>query len=242
VEKTGISNKVLVIIPCYNEAVNIPALQRDLLNTNIAGCTIFPLFINDASTDRTLEVLRLTGASFLDNPVNLGIGGTVQAGFIYAQENGFDYAVQMDGDGQHPPTELIKLLEPLIAGVADVAIGSRFLENTGYRSTLFRRVGIKSFLWLNKMLVGINIQDTTSGYRAFNRKAIGHLVHYYPDEYPEPEAIVYLVHKKMRLLEVPVIMIERQGGISSIRTFSSLYYMAKVTLNILFLHFRMKNE
>jgi glycosyltransferase involved in cell wall biosynthesis len=242
VEKTAINNKVLIIIPCYNEAVNIPALLRAVHNTSITGCTIFPLFINDASTDNTLQILRSTGASFLDNPVNLGIGGTVQAGFIYAQENGFDYAVQMDGDGQHPPAELSKLLEPLLTGVADVAIGSRFIDHAGYRSTLLRRFGIKIFLWLNKVLVGIRIQDTTSGYRAFNTKAIAHLVHYYPDEYPEPEVIVYLVHKKLRLLEIPVIMNERQGGISSIRTFSSLYYMAKVTLNILFLHFRMRNE
>jgi glycosyltransferase involved in cell wall biosynthesis len=241
VEKTGTSN-ILLIIPCFNEERNIEALFNKIKSITIPGCKIQPLFINDASSDGTLDKFKQLNLSFLDNPVNLGIGGTVQLGFIYGFENNFDIAIQMDGDGQHPPAEGHKLITPVIKGDADVVIGSRFLGNEGFRSTFMRRFGIKIFLVLNRFLAGSDIKDTTSGFRCYNRKAMEKLVEYYPDEYPEPEAIVYLANKNMRIIEVPVVMNERQAGISSIRRLSSVYYMAKVTLNILFLHLRMKNE
>lgn len=235
------NKKILVIIPCYNEAENIVALYNALKLASVKDCELVPLFINDASKDSTHKILCSLNVSFLDNPVNLGIGGTVQVGFMYALENDFFAAVQMDGDGQHPPVELHKLLGPLLSDDADVVIGSRFIDNKGFQSTGLRRTGIRVFLWLNKLLVGVDIKDATSGYRAYNKNAFAHLVKYYPDEYPEPEAIVYLANKKMRLMEVPVVMNERQGGVSSIRRLSSVYYMVKVTLNILFLQMRMKN-
>jgi glycosyltransferase involved in cell wall biosynthesis len=237
VEK-GTVKKVLVIVPCYNEAENVGRLYAELAVIAIPGCSLTPLFINDASTDSTLRALKDLGTSFLDNPVNLGIGGTVQLGFMYALQNDFDIAVQVDGDGQHPPSELHKLLKPLLEDTADVVIGSRFIDNAGFRSTGLRRAGIRMFVWLNRMLAGIVINDSTSGFRSYNRKAFRELVHYYPDEYPEPEALVYLANKKLRLLEVPVLMTERRAGSSSIRSIWSVYYMAKVTLNILFLHAR----
>lgn len=238
--RTEISKKILVIIPCYNEEKNVIALSEKLSKVAITGCSIVPLFINDSSKDNTLKVLREAGLNYLNNPINLNIGGTVQTGFFYAYKNGFDYAVQMDGDGQHPPAELNKLIEPLMDDKADVIIGSRFVSKEGFQSSAMRRFGINFFSKLNKLLVGITVKDPTSGYRAYNRKALAELIEYYPDEYPEPEAIVYLCNKKMRLLEVPVLMEERQGGVSSIRHFNSIYYMIKVSLNSIFLHLKMK--
>lgn len=238
--RTEISKKILIIIPCYNEEKNVLALSRDLSAITIDGCSIVPLFINDSSRDNTLKVLKELGLKHLNNPINLNIGGTVQTGFFYAYKNGFDFAVQMDGDGQHPPSELSKIIEPLMVDKADVVIGSRFVSKEGFQSSAMRRFGINFFSKLNKLLVGITVKDPTSGYRAYNRKALAELIEYYPDEYPEPEAIVYLCNKKMRILEVPVVMEERQGGVSSIRHFNSIYYMIKVSLNSIFLHLKMK--
>jgi glycosyltransferase involved in cell wall biosynthesis len=238
--ENGINKRVLVIVPCYNEAQNVKDLFNDLKSIAVEGCSIFPLFINDNSSDNTQKVLSELGAHFLDNVVNLGIGGTVQLGFIYAYGNGFDFAVQMDGDGQHPPRELQKLIEVLLKEEADVVIGSRFMDNKGFRSTYARRLGIQFFSALNRFLVKVDIKDPTSGFRAYNKNALVELIHYYPDEYPEPEAIVYLAHKNMRIKEVSVEMEERQGGKSSIRHFTTVYYMAKVTLNSIVLHFKMK--
>ena len=237
-----INKKLLIIIPCYNEQDNVSLLYEQLKKIQIDNCSITQLFINDYSSDNTGFTLDKIGATFLDNPINLGIGGTVQLGFMYAYENGFDIAVQMDGDGQHPPSELYKLILPLINNEGDVIIGSRFIDKEGFQSSALRRFGIDFFSSLNKFLVGVSIKDSTSGFRAYNRKAIFELINYYPDEYPEPEAIVYLVHKGLKIKEVSVLMAERLAGVSSIRRFSSIYYMIKVTLNTLFLHLKMKSN
>lgn len=238
--ETGISKRVLIIIPCYNEEENVSALHASLSSLILPGYELVPLFINDASKDKTLQVLRKLNAKFLDNPINLGIGGTVQLGFMYAYAQGFDLAVQMDGDGQHPPSELHKLLTLFVTDETDVAIGSRFVEGHGFQSTFTRRMGIRFFYQLNRFLTGIRVQDSTSGYRAYNRKALKELLDYYPDEYPEPEAITYLAAKKIRIREIAVTMNERTAGTSSIRRFHTIYYMAKVSFNILFLHLKMK--
>ena len=239
-EKIEINKKILIIIPCYNEQDNILLLQEQLKHVDIKNCTIQPLFINDYSSDNTKHTLEKSGALFLDNPINLGIGGTVQLGFMYAHANNYDIAVQMDGDGQHPPIELHKIISALLNNEADVIIGSRFIDKEGFQSSALRRFGIDFFSYLNKFLVGILIKDTTSGFRAYNKRAIIELINYYPDEYPEPEAIVYLINKKLKIKEVSVIMSERMAGVSSIRRFNSLYYMVKVSLNTLFLHLKMK--
>lgn len=241
-EKIVTNKNILIIVPCYNEAENVEKLFSDINAVKIEGSNVVPLFINDFSRDNTLEVLQSIGAKYLSNPINLRIGGTVQTGFIYAFKNGFDVAVQMDGDGQHPPSELAKLLRPLLANEVDMVIGSRFIDKEGFQSSAMRRFGIGFLSNLNKFLTGLRIYDSTSGYRAFNRKAIEHLVNYYPDEYPEPETIVYMANKGMRIREVPVIMQERQAGTSSIGGFSSLYYMIKVSLNSIFLHIKMKSN
>ncbi len=240
--KTEISNnvRVLLVIPCYNESDSIRAFLKELKGLQINGCEITPLPVNDCSKDHTLEEIKAVTDTYLDLPVNLGIGGAVQSGYRYAFENDFDVAVQMDGDGQHPAEELHKVLAPLLKQEADVVIGSRFIEKTGFQSSGVRRFGINYFKWLNTFLLGITVTDSTSGYRAINRTAIELVCEYYPDEYPEPEAIVLFHLNRLKLKEVPVVMKERQGGVSSISSFKSVYYMIKVTLGILFIFIRIK--
>lgn len=234
-------SKIVVIIPCYNEEASIENVVNNLLQIkNSAGLPIDILVVNDCSTDNTLKVLEKLECSFLDLPVNLGIGGAMHSGYKYAYRNQYTIAVQMDGDGQHPAIELPKILAPLIAGEADVVIGSRFIQQQGFQSTSLRRIGIQYFKHLNKFLIGKTIFDSTSGFRAFNTKAITIVNTYYPDEYPEPEAIVLFSLNKLKIMEVPVIMNERQGGVSSIRTWKTIYYMLKVTLGCFFSYLRFK--
>lgn len=233
--------KVAIVIPCFNEASNILSLYNEIRNTVYSNnVAIYPIFINDCSTDKTKEILRTNNITHLNLPVNLGIGGAVQSGFIYAYRNGFDIAVQMDGDGQHPPMELEKIINPIINDGADVVIGSRYITKEGFQSSILRRFGIGYFKWLNQKLVGISISDSTSGYRAINRKTLKIVSEYYPDEYPEPEAIVLFSINNLKIIETPVVMRDRQGGQSSIRNYKAIYYMFKVTLGVIFLYIRLK--
>jgi glycosyltransferase involved in cell wall biosynthesis len=233
--------KVAVIIPCYNEQDNVFGMFSEIKNAKYdSAYFVEPIFINDCSTDNTKQILVSNNIHHLSLPVNLGIGGAVQTGFKYALRNGFDIAIQMDGDGQHPPCELEKIISPLLNNQADVVIGSRYISNEGFQSSWLRRVGINYFKWLNKKLVGVIITDSTSGYRAINHKALQVVSEYYPDEYPEPEAIVLFVLNNLKIQEVPVIMRERQGGKSSIRAYKTVYYMFKVTLGTIFLYIRLK--
>ncbi len=233
--------KVALIIPCFNEEESIFSLFSEIKNTRFSEeLVITPIFINDCSNDNSKQILLDRFIEFIDLPVNLGIGGAVQTGFKYALRNGFDVAVQMDGDGQHPPSELQKILNLIINNEADVVIGSRYLTKEGFQSSSLRRAGINYFKWLNKKLVGITVFDSTSGYRALNRKALEIVADYYPDEYPEPEAIILYALNGLKIKEVPVTMRERQGGSSSIRTYKTVYYMFKVTLGTIFLYIRLK--
>jgi glycosyltransferase involved in cell wall biosynthesis len=235
--------KVLVILPCFNEGENIGKLLIELKNISLDGIQITTLPVNDCSKDNTVSEIQAHTHHYLDLPVNLGIGGAVQSGLIYAHLNDYDVAVQMDGDGQHPPSELIKLITPLLKNEADVCIGSRFIDKEGFQSTFSRRLGINFLSGLIKLCSGKTIRDCTSGYRAFNKKAIALCVNYYPDKYPEPESILYLLKHGIRVIETPVLMRSRDGGVSSIGGFSSLYYMLKVSLAILFLNLKsFKNE
>jgi glycosyltransferase involved in cell wall biosynthesis len=234
--------KVIVVIPCFNEQESILDLVNELTLTaqQITDYKIDYVIVNDCSTDQTKNILIKNKVNFLDLPVNLGIGGAMQTGFKYAFLNGYDIAVQMDGDGQHPPSELTKILDCIKNNVSDVAIGSRFIDKEGFQSTQLRRIGITLISRLNKVLVGMDIKDCTSGYRALNRKALEVVIKYYPDEYPEPESVILFAFNNIRMAEVPVLMRERQGGVSSIRSFSSLYYMFKVYIANLFLYLRLK--
>lgn len=221
--------KVLIIIPAYNEEDSIQKVVGNMI-------VHFPeydyVIVNDGSTDRTEEICRKENYSFLNLPLNLGIGGAVQAGYRYAKENDYDVAIQMDGDGQHDISfagEMIKLLE---ADKADVVIGSRFLEKQGFQTSGSRRTGIRILSSLIKICTGVEVKDVTSGFRAVNKRFIQIYSNDYSNDYPEPEAIVSAVMYGGRIAEVPVIMNERQGGASSIRFWNSVYYMIKVTLAI----------
>lgn len=235
--------KILVIIPCFNEQTSIKNLVGDINSVKKQhDLPIDILVVNDCSKDNTLLIVKSLNCLYLDLPVNLGIGGGMQSGYKYAFHNGYEYAVQMDGDGQHPATELPKLLNEALLNQSDVIIGSRFLQGKGFQSSFFRRVGIKYFKWLNRLLIGQIIHDSTSGFRVFNRKTLELVTQYYPDEYPEPEAIVLFGLRHLKMKEIPVEMCERQGGVSSIHSLRAVYYMFKVSLGIIFVYIRLKGK
>ncbi len=235
--------RILVIVPCFNEQAAITGVVADINRIkSIHGLRLDVLAVNDCSTDNTLDILKTLDCLYLDLPVNLGIGGAMQTGYRYAWRNGYDIAVQMDGDGQHPAEELMTILQPIMDNRADVVIGSRFLTKEGFQSSAMRRLGINYFRWLNRTLVGQTIYDSTSGFRAFNRKTLSVVSSYYPDEYPEPEAIVQFGLSNLKMLEVPVQMRERQGGVSSINNGQAIYYMLKVTLGSLFVYARLHRK
>lgn len=222
--------RVLVIIPAYNEEKSVGKVIADLRRF----CPEYDVVvINDGSRDNTAAVARAAGAQVIDLPFNLGIGGAMQTGYLYAYRNGYDIAVQMDADGQHEPGELPKIMAPLLAGEGDMIVGSRFVAPTGYRSPVGRRMGIWFLSFLLRLLSGQWIKDTTSGFRAVNREIIRLFAHYYPTDYPEPEVLIVLDKLGFRILEVPVEMKSRQAGSSSITPLRSLYYMVKVSLALL---------
>lgn len=225
-------NPILILVPAFNEEANIVRVL-EMLTEEGRGWDV--LVINDASEDRTGELAGIGGkAGVIDLPFNLGIGGAIQTGFKYACRSGYSYVVQFDADGQHQAEEISKLLGPVLNDEADVAIGSRFLEkNDGYRSTWSRRFGIRIFEWLGLLLIHQRITDPTSGFRAYNRRAIEFLADRYPGDYPEPEAVVLLGRNHFRIKEVSTSMQKRQGGISSITIFNSPYYMTKVSLGMI---------
>ena len=222
--------KILVIIPAYNESKNIEKVIKELKKNNPE---VDYLVINDCSKDNTKEVLNNINANYLDLPLNLGIGGGVQAGYIYAKENNYDIAIQIDGDGQHDSSYIKEAIYPIINNEADCVIGSRFIKNEGFQSSFLRRVGIKFLSALIKLCCGVKIYDVTSGFRAVNRQMIELFSSDYASDYPEPEAIVTASINGFRLKEFPVIMRERIEGESSIKSFKSIYFMIKVSLAII---------
>lgn len=221
--------KTLVIIPCYNEEENILAVVRRLQDTCPEADY---LVVNDCSTDRSREILSAAGCRYLDLPVNLGIGGAVQSGYRYAMENGYDVTVQMDGDGQHDPAYLAAVVAPVADGTLDMAIGSRFITHEGFQTSFMRRLGINFLSGLIRLLTGCRVRDVTSGYRACNKAMTAYFARHYAEDYPEPEAIICALTEGFKVGEVPVVMQQRQGGVSSIRALSSVYYMVKVSLSL----------
>ncbi|GAB3509368.1 glycosyltransferase family 2 protein [Emticicia fontis] len=229
--------KLLIIIPCFNEEASIAKLLTELLALKTAYALDIAV-VNDCSTDNTLSVIRSFPIIVLNLPVNLGIGGAMQTGYTYAYRNNYDLAVQMDGDGQHPPAELAKLLAHHEKTQANVIIGSRFIAREGFQSSLLRRSGIAYFHMLNQLFTGKRVLDITSGFRLFDKKAIAIAAQNYPDEYPEPESLVVFAKAKLAIEEIAVVMKERQGGQSSIRSLSSIYYMIKVSIAMFFSYIR----
>ncbi len=223
--------KILAIIPAYNESGNIERVVREVLALPLS---VVPLVIDDGSADDTAVCARRAGARVIVLPFNLGIGGAVQAGYRYADVNGFDIAIQVDGDGQHDVSYLAAIIRPLTEARADMVIGSRFLSPAGgFRSSLTRRMGISFFRVLIRSLTGFPTTDPTAGFRACGRRLIKVYAGYYPVDFPEPEAIVVARRLGARLLEVPVEMRARLAGKSSIGRLKSPYYMIKVTAAIL---------
>jgi glycosyltransferase involved in cell wall biosynthesis len=220
----------VAIVPALNEEVAIAGVI-DELRAFDPGLVV--VVVDDGSVDRTAAVAAARGARVLRLPFNLGIGGAVQTGFRYAFERGYDVAVRVDGDGQHDPSQLPRVLEPLLRGEADIVVGSRFAaDGDGYRSSRTRRVGIRLLAWVVSRIVGQRVTDTTSGFQALNREGIALFARDYPHDYPEVEATVMVFRHRLRLREVPVTMRERGGGRSSITTLRSVYYMVKVLLAI----------
>jgi glycosyltransferase involved in cell wall biosynthesis len=217
----------VAIVPALNEEASVPEVVRELRAFD-PGLEV--VVVDDGSTDRTAEVARAAGAHVLRLPFNLGIGGAMQTGFRYAHEHGFDVAVQVDGDGQHDPTELPKILAPVVAGEADLVVGTRFGGQSAFRSTAARRIGIRVFAWCVSRIVGQRVTDATSGFRATGARGIALFAEDYPHDYPEVEATVMVAKARLRLQEVPVSMRERSSGRSSITALRSVYYMAKVLL------------
>lgn len=219
--------KCLIIIPAYNEAENIETVVDNLTSN-------YPQFdyiiVNDGSNDNTKEICREKQYEVLNLPINMGIGGAVQTGYRYARDNGYDAAVQIDGDGQHDVAYLEGMLEVLENGQADAVIGSRFVEKEGFQSSGIRRIGIRFLSNLGKLLTGVRVKDITSGYRVVNRRFIEVFAEDYPADYPEPEALVIVAVHGGKIVEYPVIMRERENGESSITLKKSIYYMCKVTL------------
>ncbi len=235
--------RIAVVVPAYNESKAIGSVVGGLNSfAQKEGLDLQVLVVNDCSTDDTGAIIKKLPCVDLHLPVNLGIGGAVQTGMKYAYLNGFDCAFQVDGDGQHPAEEIPKLLAEAKASGADVVIGSRFMDKQGFQSSAMRRLGIKYFSWLNTVLTGQTIQDTTSGFRMLNRKALKVVNHYYPDEYPEPESLVMYSRFGLKVSETPVLMRERDGGVSSIGTFDALYYMVKVSLATVFTFIRLRKS
>ena len=227
----------IALVPALNEEGTIATVIAEL---RAFDSDLEILVIDDGSHDRTADVARRSGARVLRLPFNLGIGGAVQTGFRYAFENGFELAVRVDGDGQHDPSQLAAVVEPVARGATDIAVGSRYLgaRGDGYRSSATRRVGIRLLARVVSLLTRQRITDPTSGFQALNRKAITLFAADYPHDYPEVEAVVLVERHRLRLVEVPIAMRPRTAGRSSIRTLSSVYYMVKVLLALFVGSFR----
>lgn len=227
--------RVLLILPAYNEEETILSTVRQIQTADMPlGLEVDYAVINDGSSDSTQRICRENHIRCISLVQNLGIGGAVQTGYLYAALEGYDIAVQFDGDGQHDIYSLGALTAPIVAGECDFTVGSRFLDNSStFRSSVFRRIGINYLSSLIRLLTGHKIADVTSGYRAAGRRVLEHLALNYPVDYPEPESLVQLFKQGFRIQEVPVNMFQRSGGRSSISPLRSIYYMFKVTLAIL---------
>jgi glycosyltransferase involved in cell wall biosynthesis len=224
--------RMLAVVPAFNEEENVgrvvAAIRKEMPYAEIA-------VIDDGSTDATAQLAAEAGALVISHPFNLGIGGAVQSGFRYAREQNFDLMVQVDGDGQHEPAEVPRLLRALTQDRSlDMVCGSRFLSRDHrYPAPVSRRTGIHVFAFLLSRIVGQRISDPTSGFRLYNRRAIELFARDYPHDYPEVEAVLMLHFHRLRMTEVPVRMYERGGGASSISgSGKSIYYMTKVLLAI----------
>jgi len=221
--------KILVIVPAYNEANAVGRVIKKIRRC-LPGVDV--LVVNDGSSDSTSAIGEHAGAMVLDLPFNMGIGAAMQAGYKFAHRRNYDVAVQCDGDGQHHPSQIKALVEALVNSEADMVVGSRNLSARKFKSTVPRRMGMWVFSNVLSLIAGQKLTDTTSGFRAVNREVIESFSVYYPDDYPEPEALVILHKEGFNIKEVPVSMSSRRNGSSSITAWKSTYYAFKVLLAI----------
>ncbi|HYP47255.1 MAG TPA: glycosyltransferase family 2 protein [Thermoleophilaceae bacterium] len=222
----------LAVVPAYNEAACVGEVVRELYR---AAPDFDVLVVDDGSTDNTPAVAHEAGARVVRHPFNLGIGGAVQTGFTFAQQHGYDYLVQVDGDRQHDPEQIVRLEQAMVEQEVDMVCGSRFLDDEHkYPAPVSRRTGIHLFAFLLSRIVGQRVSDPTSGFRLYNRRAIGVFARDYPHDYPEVEAVLMVHAHRLRMCEVPVRMYARGGGVSSLQgTGKSTYYMVKVLLALI---------
>lgn len=232
--------KKLIIIPAYNEEKNILKVCNGITEYNKANKDNYDIIvINDGSTDNTETVLNENNIPHIKLIRNLGIGGAVQTGYKYAQENNYDIAIQYDGDGQHNIEYVKNIIKPIEESKANMVIGSRFVEKIDtFKSSRARRIGIKIISFCIKLVTGQKIYDTTSGMRAVDKKIIAKFSEDYPTEYPEPISTVKVLKEGYNVLEKPVKMNERQEGVSSIRAWKNVYYMINVVLSIILIGLR----
>lgn len=228
--------KILIVIPAYNEEANILKTYKTIINYCKRKKLKYDIVvINDGSTDDTQLIIEKNKIPSINLIHNLGIGGAVQTGYKYAYQNNYDIAVQFDGDGQHDVRYIENIVEPIRKNEANMVIGSRFVDKNidGFKSTKARRIGINLISWLINITCKKKIYDTTSGFRACDRKCMEEFIQNYPVEYPEPISTVEILKKGYKVEEVPVKMGEREGGVSSIKTWKKAYYMINVFLSII---------
>lgn len=228
--------RVLAIVPAFNEEESLAGLLSELRAAGVDS-----VVVNDASTDATEQVARDCGAAVLSLPVNLGIGGAVQAGFLYAVRNNYDAVVQVDGDGQHDPRQIARVVQPLVAGAADCVIGSRYHPSgpdRNYRTPMLRRLGMHFSTGILRMATGLKIFDTTSGFRSLNRKAFAYFAVNYPVDHPEAESLLILHRAGFRILETPVTMRSRIAGQSLFSMFRAATYPLRVSIGFLGIVFK----
>jgi glycosyltransferase involved in cell wall biosynthesis len=221
--------KLLILIPAYNEEGAVGSVVAEVR-------AVMPdapvLVVDDCSSDETVQNARMAGARVLPLPHHLGLGGAVQAGYKLAYELGFDYVIRVDGDGQHDPRDIPKILEALESDTCEMVIGSRFVDGSGEHSSILRAVGIVFFRAMLRPILGRSVRDPTSGFVGVTRRALSVFSHSFPLEYPEIEALVVLQRRRFRFVEVPCRMRRRSTGRTTITPLKSLYYMVHVLLGV----------
>lgn len=228
------TGRLLVIIPCYNEACSLGGLLDEIA---ALGAAKDVLVVDDGSTDGSADIARRHGARCVSLVYNLGIGGAVQTGIKYALRNGYDWCVQLDGDGQHDPRDLPRLLEALEAGKASIAVGTRYLQAGGCQSTAARRFGSRLISLAIRFVHGVALSDPTSGMRLLDRRAMACFAQDYPHDFPEPITVARALAQGLTVVEIPVEMRPRRFGASSIGGLKSAAYMFRVLCYIVLTRF-----